>query len=121
MDDGKGGAEASERERVLRALEQRFGKLKRFLRCFENVGIVYEQNAAIDIIVSHQGNYIRQLREMSLDRISKDDATSVGADGIASYMSLLGGCAWVLMTIPAVAVYVLPAAPREGAKRQTLP
>jgi hypothetical protein len=58
VDDVKGAAEDAERELTLRLLEERFGKLKRELNSFENVGICFEQKLDEHCIRSHQGNYI---------------------------------------------------------------
>jgi hypothetical protein len=67
VDDVKGAGEDNERKITLKALEDRFGKFKRELNTFENVGICFEQDLAAHCIRSHQGNYIRQIREISID------------------------------------------------------
>ena len=47
VDDVKGAGEENEREITLNALEARFGKLKRELNHFDNVGITFEQNLSL--------------------------------------------------------------------------
>jgi hypothetical protein len=58
VDDVKGAGEDAEREATLKSLEERFGKLKRELGSFENVGICFEQNLGEHCIRTHQGGYI---------------------------------------------------------------
>ena len=107
VDDVKGAAEDAEREITLEALEERFGKLKRELNAFENVGICFEQNLAEHCIRSHQGNYIRQIREMSVDSSALAvPETDCDIDQHATYLSLVGALAWCVLTIPAIAVYI---------------
>ena len=107
VDDVKGAAVDNEREVTLKALEGRFGKLKRELNSFENVGICFEQNLAEHYIRSHQGNYIRQIREMSVDSAAlANPETDCDIDQHATYLSLVGALAWCVLTIPAIAVYI---------------
>ena len=107
VDDVKGAAEDKERISLLHSLEHRFGKLKHELNIFENVGIRYEQNLAEHCIRTDQGNYIRQVREMSIDSAALSDLNrDCDRDQHATYLSLVGALAWTVLTIPAVAVYI---------------
>ena len=107
VDDVKGASEEDERELTLKALEDRFGKLKRELNAFDNVGISFEQNLAEHYIRSHQGNYIRQVREMTVDSAAlANPETDCDKDQHATYLSLVGALAWCVLTIPAIAVYI---------------
>ena len=107
VNDVKGAGEDSEREMTLKALEERFGKLKRERNSFENVGICFEKDLAAHCIRSHQGNYIRQIREMSVDStaLAKPD-TDCEKNQHATYLSIVGALAWGVLTIPAIAVYI---------------
>ena len=60
--DDKGASEDDERKIALEALEDCFGKLKRELNTFENVGIFFEQDLAAHCIRSHQGQFERYER-----------------------------------------------------------
>ena len=107
VDDVKGAGEPNERDATLKSLEDRSGKLKRELGTFENVGICYEQDLVAKHVRTHQGNYIKQIREMSLDSHALANLDSVAnVDQHATYMSLVGALAWCVLTIPAIAAYI---------------
>ena len=107
VDDVKGAGEPSEREATLKSLEDRFGIPKHELGTFENVGICNAHNLIEKCIRAHQGNYIKQMREMSLDSHALANVdVQVTLDQHATYMSLVGALAWCVLTIPAFAVYI---------------
>ena len=99
VDDVKGAAEDAEREATLKSLEDRFGKLKRELNEFEHVGLRFEQSLAERCIQTHQGNYIRQIREMSVDAdaLSTPDR-DCDRDQHSTYLSWVGALAWTVLT-----------------------
>ncbi len=107
VDDLKGAGKAEEREALLKALELKFGKLKISLNTFENVGVMHEQDKQSKQVRLHQDHYVRQLRPMSLDEVAMvDDDDDASPAFKATFLSIVGGLAWCLLTCPAVAVYV---------------
>jgi hypothetical protein len=88
-------------------LERVFGKLKTEMDTFEHVGIVHEQDVDTKEVYIHQQQYVKQLRPISVDETLFDSPDEPAPPHLASaYLTLLGGAAWMTLTVPACCVYV---------------
>ena len=107
VDDLKGAGEEKYRQIFLKAFEARFGALKIKQRCFECVGVMHEQGPTTFEIWTHQGHYVPQIKEIPCDlKALVSDETLADEDMAALYMSLVGALAWLVLTMPAICVYV---------------
>ena len=95
------------RQIFLKALEARFGALKIKQRCFECVEVMHEQDPTTFEIWIHQCHYVPQIKEIPCDlKALVSDETLADEDMTALYMSLVGALAWLVLTMPAICVYV---------------
>lgn len=107
LDDIKGGATESEREKLIALLKRDFGNdLKVNLRVFEFTGIKHTQNADYSIYV-HQDHYVADLSVIPVTKHHGEDAEGeVNEAESQAFDSLLGALAWLLMTRADIAAYV---------------
>ena len=107
VDDLKGAGEEKYRQIFLKTLEARFGALKIKQRCFECVGVMHEHDPKTFEIWTHQGHYVPQIKEIPCDlKALVSDETPADEDMTAMFMSLVGALAWLVLTMPAICVYV---------------
>ena len=107
VDDLKGAGESDQHTALLSHLEQRFGRLTRDTHRFVHVGITHEQSPTTFEVTMHQHEYAKQLRQICLDAVATQSAdTPVDAELRGCYSTLLGGAAWMTLTMPMIAVYV---------------
>jgi hypothetical protein len=73
---------------------------------FECVGVMHEQSKDCTGVWTHQQHYVPQIKEIAIgDRHLADDVEA-DDDMRQLYMSLVGALAWLILTMPAVCVYV---------------
>ena len=107
VDDLKGAGEEKYRQIFLKALEARFGALKIKQRCFECVGVMHEQDPKTREIWAHQQHYVPQINAISIDsQHFRRDEELADDDTRQLFMSLVGALAWLILTMPAICVYV---------------
>ena len=107
VDDLKGGGEPSCCERVMKILEEAFGKMKMQYGTFECIGIMHEQDPKTKQIWTHQQHYVKQLKTINDAEYSVSHATdAVSVATYASFRSLLGAIAWLTQTMLPICVYV---------------
>ena len=105
VDDLKGAATRKVALSLLKHLEEHFGKCKLDWADFMHTGIRHIHKPGR--LECHQYEYIEALRPMAipgLKGVSPDK--EVGNDLHGLYMSLLGGCAWCVLTRADAAVYI---------------
>ena len=89
------------------SLWMKFGKLTQDLHEFTHIGIAHKQDTKNFEVELHQHAYAQQLRQICKDEIaSKPADTEVQQDLKSCFATLLGGLAWMMLTCPAIAVYV---------------
>ena len=116
VDDLKGAANKETAMSLLKHLEQRFGPCKAEWKEFVHTGVQHVQTPGR--VYCHQHAYTAQLRQMDLTRVVKADPNNlVDEEMKASFDSLLGGVAWVVITRGDVAVYVQALQRRGSAPR----
>ena len=107
VDDLKGGAEEKVRLELIEHLTRRFGKLTEMYGSFEHCGVQHVQLENQGGYRLQQTHYVKQLRAIPEDEIQGwPDDKLVPPHVASSYISLTCAIAWVLLTVPAVAVYV---------------
>ena len=107
VDDLKGAGETAQRDGLIAHLEARFGKLSKQLHSFTHVGVVHEQSPTTFEVEMHQKPYAQQLRQICLDSVATQDPdTPVDTELKGCFATLLGGTAWMTLTVTAIAVYV---------------
>ena len=75
-------------------------------RQFEHLGIMHDQRTDVTVECC-QDHYVKQLRLISLDSLGSDEEAAVTDKYLhSSYMSLVGGIRWTLLTRSDVAVHV---------------
>ena len=107
VDDLKGGGDDETRTLILTCLEKEFGKLKVQYGTFECIGIMHEQDKDTKEIWTHQRHYIPQLKaipEEAYCTAKPEDLVSEVTH--ASFRSLLGGIAWLTLTMLPICIYV---------------
>ena len=107
VDDLKGAGDDNTRSRVLKMLEQEFGKLKTQFGVFECIGIMHEQDEVTKEIWTHQHHYTRQLKTIADEQYKMCDGDQqVTGNTYTAYRSLLGGVAWLAQTMMPVCIYI---------------
>ena len=81
--------------------------MKTKLDVFECIGVKHEQDPETKDIWAHQQHYVPQINSISLDSKSfvRDEETA-DSDSRQLFMSLVGALAWLILTMPAICVYV---------------
>ena len=68
---------------------------------------MHEQDPETFEIWTHQGHYVPQIKEIPCDlKALVGDETPADEDMKAMFMSLVGALAWLVLTMPAICVYV---------------
>ena len=68
---------------------------------------MHEQDPTTFEIWTHQGHYVPQIKEIPCDlKALASDETLADEDMSAMFMSLVGALAWLVLTMPAICVYV---------------
>ena len=94
-------------KRLLAGLEKEFSALKVKRGVFECVGIVHEQNPETFEVWTHQQHYLPQIKEIPADKKALVPDEEPADDDLGQlYMSLVGALAWLILTIPAISIYV---------------
>ena len=117
VDDLKGSAPKKTALALLEHLQKHVGECKQEWDNFTHTGIEHETRPD-RTVYTHQAAYISQLHLMDPKQwltLSPED--EVDSETHAIYMSLLGGIAWVVLTVPAIAVYVQAAQRRAHRPR----
>jgi len=105
VDDAKGGAEPEVYAALKEKLESKYGKMKWEVGDFEHTGVKHEKIE--DGYALHQEHYAKQLRPLSVDEVAHSDAEDAAPEQLAGpFISLVCGMAWLLLTCPAIAVYI---------------
>ena len=74
---------------------------------FECVGIMHEQDPQTCEVWTHQQHYLPQIKEIPCDlKALVGDEVPADEDMKAMFMSLVGALAWLVLTMPAICVYV---------------
>ena len=74
---------------------------------FECVGVLHEQNPTTYEVWTHQQHYAPQINEIPVDlKALVPDEHPADEDMKQLYMSLVGAVAWLIMTMPAICIYV---------------
>ena len=107
VDDMKGAGEPEYKKKLLAALEQKFGQLKIKEANFECVGVMHESNADNSAVWTHQQHYVPQIKEIPIagNALQRDEEVA-DEDLRALFMSIVGALAWLVLTIPAICIYV---------------
>ena len=107
VDDMKGAGQPEYKKRLLLALEKKFGQLKLKEANFECVGVMHESSADGHDVWTHQQHYVGQIKAIPIGgrTFAKDDEAA-DDDMKQLYMSLVGALAWLVLTIPAICIYV---------------
>jgi len=107
IDDIKGSATDSERQKLAKLLKHYFGDdLKEKLGSFEFTGVQHAQDNT-KAITCHQDHYIGELSIIPIDPV--DDTKSdddVSAAENEAFNSLVGGMAWVLVSRADISPYI---------------
>ena len=107
VDDLKGGCRQDVRLELEAHLEKKFGKLKKAEKDFEHCGVKHvAKDGGYWLTQSH---YVQQLRPLSDAEVASwkdDDERIVPAHLGSSFISLVCAMAWVLLTAPAISVYI---------------
>ena len=106
VDDLKGAAVEPQAKRILKVLEDSFGKLKVQMRVFEHCGIKHEQSADNETVKLHQNHYVSQLQPMDLSTVNVAANKPLDEQQTAEYLSLLGGLSWTVQTRLDTAIYI---------------
>lgn len=107
VDDLKGaGLPEYRRKKLLDTLKARFGELKIKQANFECVGVMHEQSADCSEIWTHQQHYVPQVKEIMISGMPSGNEEETDDDMRQLYMSLVGALAWLILTMPAICVYV---------------
>ena len=107
VDDMKGGGTDSERASFLEALKKEFGDLKVQLDAFECIGVWHHQDPVTKEIYTHQQHCVPQILKIDESRFAfAADETDATEAGQSAYMSIVGALAWLLVTIPAIGIFV---------------
>ncbi|CAK0808244.1 unnamed protein product, partial [Prorocentrum cordatum] len=114
VDDLKGGAPKTVAMEFLKHLEKHVGTCTQEWANFTHVGIEHVTRA--DGIYTHQEKYVASLREIDKKFYAElHDEQAVSVEAKSHFSTLLGGVAWLCLTMPAIAVYV-QALQRHGAE-----
>ncbi len=114
VDDLKGGAPKTVAMELLKHLEKHVGTCTQEWANFTHVGIEHVTRA--NGIYTHQEKYVASLREIDKKFYADlHDEQHVSDQAKSHYSTLLGGVAWLCLTMPAIAVYV-QALQRHGAE-----
>ena len=106
VDDFKGAGEEPFVAQLLAGLEKEFSALKLKRGVFECVGIIHEQDPKTHEVWTHQQHYIPQIKEIPVDtKALAPDEEPADEDLGQLFMSLVGALAWLILTIPAIAIY----------------
>jgi hypothetical protein len=106
VDDLKGGGTPEVWQKVVKALETAFGKLKVQEKKFEHCGLLHEQRDDGTIVI-HQSHYSTQLRAIPLsDEDQRNPSKPLNDEQKSSFLTLLGGLSWLVQTRMDIAVYV---------------
>ena len=73
---------------------------------FECVGVMHEQSKGCATVWTHQQHYVPQIKEITIGDKQLSDGDEADEDLKQLYMSLVGALAWLILTMPAVCVYV---------------
>ena len=107
VDDFKGAGEESYRLKLIAGLEKEFSALKVKHGKFECVGVMHEQDPHTFEVWTHQQHYVPQINAIPVDtRALVPDDTPADDDEKQLYMSLVGALAWLILTMPAICIYV---------------
>ena len=105
VDDLKGAAPRPIAESLLRHLESHFGKCKAEWDDFMHTGIRHVHQPGV--VERHQHEYISALRPMTVSRsLGMTEDSTVDGETHSSFMTLLGGCAWAVLSRADLAVYI---------------
>ena len=95
------------RDLLIKELENKFGKLKTQQGLFECIGVMHEQDPNTKEILAHQKHYVPQTNAISADSKSFASDDEAADDDLRHFfMSLVGALAWLILTMPAICVYV---------------
>ena len=107
VDDMKGAGQPEYKKRLLSALTKKFGTLKLKDANFECVGVMHESTADGSEVWTHQQHYVGQIKAIPVGRQAfEHDAKAADNDMKQLYMSLVGALAWLVLTMPAICIYV---------------
>ena len=107
VDDMKGAGQPEYKKRLLSALTKKFGTLKLKDANFECVGVMHESTADGSEVWTHQQHYVGQIKAIPIGRQAfENDAKAADDDMKQLYMSLVGALAWLVLTMPAICIYV---------------
>ena len=116
VDDLMGAARRSVAESLLRHLEAAFGPCKAEWGTFLHTGIQHIHSPGR--IECHQNEYVDSLRPMSISHLrGSDESSAVDQTTHKSYMQLLGGGAWTVLTRADAAIYIQALQRRAHAPR----
>ena len=107
VDDFKGVGEEEYRFKLLVGLEKEFSALKFKNGKLECVGVMHEQDPQTFEAWAHQQHYIPQINAILVDAkaLAPDDEPA-DDDMKQLFMSLVGAFAWLILTMPAICIYV---------------
>ena len=107
VDDLKGAGDKAYRDKLLDALQKKFGQLELKYGQFECIGVMHEQTDDYTEVWCHQQHYVPQIKDITISGVhSADDEEEADEDMKQLYMSLVGALAWLILTMPAICVYV---------------
>jgi len=107
LDDIKGGATESERQKLQEILKKDFGDdLKINIGVFEFTGVKHIQDAKTKAIYTHQDHYIAELSVIPLPLSTPNPDDDADTDEAEAFVSLLGALAWLLITRADISPYV---------------
>lgn len=107
VDDLKGAGKEFYNQKLIEELETAFGKLKLKWASFECIGVMHEQKENTFEATAHQQHYVPQINQIELDSIAfARDEDPADDDVRQLYMSLVGALAWLILSVPAICVYV---------------
>ena len=118
LDDLKIAASDKTTGELVHALEEVFGQLKLQKSTFIHCGIRHTQDPTTYVVIADQALYADNLRLIDETPLAGSaDIDLVDYQMQKQYMSLLGGIAWCVLTMPHIAIYV--AALQRAAKQPT--
>ena len=101
-----GAGQPEYRKKLLDTLKARFGELKIKQANSECVGVMHEQSVDCSEIWTHQQHYVPQIKEIMISGMPSANEEEADDDMRQLYMSLVGAWAWIILTMPAICVYV---------------
>lgn len=107
VDDLKGAGEEKYRVKLISELEFKFEELKTKLESFECIGVMHEQDPVAKDIVANQKHDVPQMNSIEIDSVVFAREEQLADNDVRQlHMSLVGALAWLILTMPAICVYV---------------